>query len=281
MAFFKYVFQFTQGAKGFSEVYYGESDSIDNATKIGSVILNRMCALRPPLTILRKVRVSAVAGNRNSVPLTFNRPGTSPLLDPDVAGTSAVCNLVSTATGSRRQVALRGLPDDAISRNAANGLDEPQAQWQAYLTQFLRFLEEGRYMIRSLKKVGTSGITLQNITSIVAVANAGQVTVSTAAPMGVSTGAQVKLSQLDVKDWPGLNGIWTVVSATGNDFVIRYNFHTAGTFLITKGKCRNVDYDYGIINGSLSKFSHFGTRDTGRNPLGGRGRRPGVHIRSL
>jgi hypothetical protein len=274
MPFFKEVWQYTQLDQGFTEVYYSSAADLATAARFSDNFLLTALAFRSPLTQLRKIRVSDVLNPRATVVINVNLSGLSQAAGgPDVASTALIYTLVSTSPPSRRQVWFRGLSDADIIRNASTGVDEPSSDLLKYTGYFVSQLQLNSYCVRSLVPTTTPGYGYFAISSIV-VAGPGTVTLNTPVDTMFPVGTRIIISQVPVKEFDGLNGHY-VVTATGvKQLIVPYNSALPpGTYPIAKGRLRAEGYAYGIIRANLSKWNKQGKRDTGRNPLGGRGRR--------
>jgi hypothetical protein len=274
MPIFKEVFQFTQPDKGFTEVYYSSAPDIRTAGMFGQPFLNAALAFRANLTVLRKIRISDVANNRNTLVKVINQQNGTVTGTADICGASAVVACNAPSTGARRNIWLRGLPDNSVVRNGETGTDNPSPGLREGIQNWMIALEESNYQIRSLMKLGVAPYVYKSITAVT-VTERGYVTIVTSPTWATTPSGRVILSQIDEKLFPGLNGQYAASpAALPGQFTVPYNSHLAqGTYSLNKGRTRPADYEYGTIISVQSGFDHFSTRDTGRNPLGGRGRR--------
>jgi hypothetical protein len=281
MAFFKEIWQYTQAEHGFTEVYYSNATNLSQAADFPSTQINLALAMRDRLTFLRKIRVSDVANNRTTVVIPINRAGTATSSEgPDVCSTTAVVTLSSTSVGSRRQLWLRGLNDADVMRFNGSGLDNISPILRAGINAWIAYLARTGYVIQSLRKLTVPPNAYSRVISIT-VATPGAVTVQMAAGWSATSTNRVILSQIDQKLFPGINGHWAISNVASTVFTIAYNSHLAnGTYTLTKGRSRPEEYEYGAITAGISGFNKFGSRDTGRSPLGGRGRRSSLVHRS-
>lgn len=273
MAVYKMVFQFTQPDKGFSEVYYRVASDLAGAAEMDLDFRQRAVRFRTNLTVLRKVRISNVANNRDAVVVNINLSTDVPIQEPDIAGAAGVYTLVSTSPSGRRSVWFRGLNDNSIKRNQTTGVDVPGAAFTTGVQDWLNALATQGFVIRMLTKVDGITTRFTPITSIV-VSSTQFVEVNMPVGWTLNASGRVIISQLDEKLFPGLNGHWTAQNVVGTSFTVAYKSPLpAQTYFLTKGRLRPEEYVTGAISSTLSTFNHFSTRDTGKNPLGGRGRR--------
>jgi len=273
MAFFKVVFTYTQTDLGFSEVFYREDTSLEAAASFSDSLLQALVRPRTSLTVLRKARVSSVDNNRNSLVVNINRSSGTSNNDPDVCSTAAVVTINSSAIGARRQVWMRGLPDSYVARVRTTGVDDPAPQFLIFLQNYLQALQDRNFCVRALKKLGTEPLIYTPIRSV-EVIGPGVVKLTFTVPITITASRRIIISQLDQKQFGGLEGTFTATSITSSTVNVAYNSPlTPGVYEVSKGRSRPAEFEYGVINAGLSAFLKFGSRDTGKNPLGGRGRR--------
>lgn len=281
MPFFKEVWQYTLGDKGFSEVWYSEESSLAQAATFPAALLNAAVAFRNALCTLRKIRVSSVDNNRNAVVVNANV--SAPFSDraPAPTGAAVIFTVVSTEKGSKRQVWFRGVDQLDIGRSPTTGRDTPSPQMINNMKAYLRQLVLFNYRVRSLLKLPGGGVGYRRITEVTSVANTGKVTLAFSGDAVIASNRLI-ITQINPKDFPGLKGAFSVLRVIDATHVeIPYNMHVTGTFPTTTGRFRLQEYEYGRINADLCRFNFTAARDTGKSPLGGRGRRSAARIRSL
>ena len=280
MPFFKIVFIYTQGDKGWNQVYYREEATLAAAASLDVNLQSKLVDWRANGTVLRKARVSDTLNNRNSLVVNINRPSQQVLSSPDITGAAAVVAHNSSAIGGRRFVWLRGIADIDINRDLNTGLDLPGPRLLAAIPQMGAYFIANNFRIRVLTKLGIPPNIYQPINSITGVVGSGQATltfIGTSIPL---VGSRVIISRASQKDFPALNGHYTVLAVGANTITIPYNLHFAGPFGLPNARFRPESYVYGAFDSFGGGFVKFGTRDTGKNPLGGRGRRTGQRLRS-
>lgn len=280
MAFFKVVHQFTEADEGFTEVWYREAADLTAATAFSPTTIWNGILFRNALTVWRTIRVSDVLNNRNSLLIKVNQAATFSNSTPSVNNTALIYTVASPAVGASRQVWIRGLDQNAFGRAPTSGVDRPNPTTLNQIFNYLRKLQDEGYRVRSLKKITESGMSFRNITGITVVADTGFVTLNyTGDPVAI--GDDIIVSQINKKNFPGLSGKFKVQPAsTAGNAIIRYNYHFAGPWPQLTGRFRPAVYNYGAFNLTRSDWSKLASRDTGGNPIHGRGRRSSSRIRS-
>jgi hypothetical protein len=288
MPTFRVAFNFSEPPnKGWTEVYYDTNTSINNINTFDPLFFNLAMQSRHQLCTLRRVRITQLGGNRISQIVPVNIQGQAPGLPandagPDVASTAAVCLLTSSAPISSRRVWMRGLPDDYVERDQFSGVDTPTARGLQSINQWINLLALNAYQIQSLTPLGAEPLVMHNITAVSGTIGAGVCTLTTDGVIAPPANSRIIVYRMSPKFFPGLNGHWSVLSATPTSIVIRYNLVYTPPTLAQPGKYRPETYQYGAIAGTpASGFSHFGSRDTGPGFSSGRGRRRAVRLRSL
>jgi hypothetical protein len=278
MPFYKLVFNYSTPQKGWSEIFYREASNIQTAARFTDRLLVTMSSLRAAIVSLDSCRVSDVANNRNTLIVPFEAGGSQGAA-VDVGGTSAILVLNDPTNGANRHLWMRGLADEQINKDINTGQDTPAPILAANITNYIRGISGAGFSIRSLGKLGTPPNVYKNVKSITTVKNTGVVTVEMEAGFFLPSDGMLIFSQMNPKDWPGLKGVFKGTRVTDSSFTIPYNWHVDGVFPVAKGRVRPANYVYGPINSGTSGFLRFGTRDTGRGPSLGRGRRTGQRIR--
>jgi hypothetical protein len=201
-------------------------------------------------------------------------------LSPDVTSTTAVLILASSTTGASRRLWLRGLNDGDVQRGNATGIDIPSANLVTAMNAWIVTCSSS-FVIRSLTPLGTPPNVYQQINSVTGVVGSGSATIGFIGVNPFLLGQSVIITQMSPKVFPGLNGKWTPTSGGVNTFTIPYNLDQAPPAGVAKGRWRPAIYQYGAIDGTISAFDHFGSRDTGAGFSAGRGRKRAVKLRSL
>lgn len=284
MANFKVVFQFSQPvSKGFNEVYYRQATDLGAASVFTPGFLAYSTNMRHPLTILQKIRVSDTLNSRNTAVITQNLSGTSAAVaeGPDITGVSAVVNLNAPQYGATRRLWLRGLTDFDVMRNSTSGADTPSSGLTNAIKGWIRVLANNQFCVRSLFTVTTAGYQNQPLSAISGAIGSGMVTLTYVGSVNIPLNARILITRTNPKLFPSLNGYWNVIAVGSQQFTIRYNLDQVPPTELTQGQVRLVAYNYGVISSSTSRFDHFGTRTTGAGFTPGRGRRRGIHLRSL
>lgn len=284
---YKVVLQYTQPDKGFEEVYYASGSDAASVATLWSAQTFFFVQFRSVLTSLRKIRISDVANPRATLvvaPLIANvgrRTGGS---GASVAGDAALVALnPENGQGPKRFVWLRGLYAGDVGRYNANGNPAPSPELISGIQAYCAALNTCFAQIRS--RSSTSIYPWVALTSVTGGNSTGQCTITLAATpsLGINLPNQVYFSQVDQKLFPALQGVFPLIGIpAGNPptITVPYQLPEAGTFTFAKGRLRMINYNYNpIAETPLSSFQSFGTRSTGKNPLGGRGRRSGKRLR--
>jgi hypothetical protein len=278
---FKLVFQYTQPNKGWTEVFYRTATDLGAASQLPQALILAMTTYKDPLTTLVKCRVSDVLNNRSSVVVNINQIGNFSSAGAEPTGVAALVNLLSTTPPSTRKIWLRGLSDSAIARSPGSGNDNPNPVLISGINAVINQWSTNGFTIRSLTKVGPPPNNYISILSVGVVAGAGQVTLNTIAGPVYNPGTLLIINQVNQKQFPGLKGIFSVISSTATTVVIPYNGTVTEIVTLQKGRFRVATYNFGGMQNTGAGFVGFTTRSTGKNPLGGRGAKRGTRgIRS-
>jgi hypothetical protein len=279
MPFFRLVFNYSTRDNGWSEVYYREATNIEQASTFTTNLQEALMDPRAKSVSLKTCRVSETTNNRNTLIKTFTRKGG---LDytVDIASTAAILVLNAPTTGSRRHVWLRGLPDELVYTDENSGEQILDPILSQEITRYIRLISSNGFLIRSLAKLSTPPNSYYTVRTLSATANAGFIILEFAQPFFLPADGLIIVSQFNIKDWPGLKGQFRATYVDPTHVSIPYNWHTTGLFPVRTGRIRAANYLYGAISFASSGFLRFGSRDTGRGPIVGRGRRPGTRIRS-
>jgi len=280
MPAFKIVHQFTEGDTGFSEVWYRDATDLTAASQFSPTLLWNGVLFRNALTAFRTIRVSDVLNNRNSVVVKVGWSAPFSNSTPSVNNTAIVYTIVSPSVGASRQVWIRGLDQNAFGRAPTSGIDRPNPTVLGQIFNYLLELQKAGYRVRSLKKITETGMAYRNVTGITNTADSGYVTMQYDGEI-VAVGSEIIISQFNKKNWPGLAGKFKVEpGSTLGNAKVKYNYHFAGPWSIPQGRFRPAVYNYGAFNLTRSDWNKLASRDTGANPIHGRGRRSSTRIRS-
>jgi hypothetical protein len=273
---FKVVFQFTQFNKGWTEVFYTTASDLATAANIGPALKSAAIAVRDSTVVFQKIRVSDVANNRSSTVLQVGYQLTTPSTGPETTAVAALINLASTTPPASRKLWLRGLGDLQVQRNPNTGQANPTAVLIQAINDYILRLNLNGFSIRSLTRLGPPPNNYTNILSITPLVGGGTVTLNVAPGPVLNVGQLITISLVNQKSFQGLKGLFSVLAATATTVVVGYNSTLVGPVLLTKGRFRQANYQYGIIQQAGSGFVDFVTRSTGKSPLGGRGAKRGT-----
>lgn len=283
----KIVFKYVQYTEDWEELFYGQFDSINLAMAGMDAGLRASAVLfRQSSCYLSSIRIQDVAQPRSALTKDFIIPVTGLGADrPDMHNTCAVWALRSANAVSQRHILLRGLKDDDTIRSAGTGEDDPSPALYNGVKGYIANMTRVGLRIRSLVPINyVDPYDWYDIRQVV-VAPSGTVTLSTYGTVPLVAGGRIILSQMDPKDWPGMNGHYRTRGVAAPDFKINYKSHAPpGTYPVSKGRYRVEDYRYLIISpqdpDGQSDFVRFSSRLTKSGPFGLRGAKKAVRLRS-
>ncbi len=281
MATFKTIWVFSQTDHGWTETHYRDATDLDTAATFSDALINARMTMASPLTVLRKIRVSELGVLRKSFPVQFNRAGQSPTGNegPDVASVTAVYSVGAPSVGLTSNMFIRGLSDSQVRRDPSSGQNLPGAALDSAARNFITKLAANAFVVYGLEKLtGIAPLKYFDVQSITIAAD--KTATLNVTGVIVLEGDRFVLTQMSPKDYPGLNGLITAISADAGHIKVRYTSRLApATYDVAKGRVRPAIYTSGVIVPQLSPFNKFGTRDTGKNSLAGRGRKQAVRLR--
>lgn len=277
---------FNQYNAGFSETYYHSQDdpgllAADTPNSLYQAATN----FRHTSVLMKAVRFSRVGGARGSYLI---RPSpkaqgqqTTPIdTGPDVVSTTAVY-LLSTSSGIRRRVWVRGLADLDVKRDAfGNDLQSASLQnaTQAYFGQ----LKSLGFQVRSVNRPPTAGLTWRNVVSVQHIL--------TTDPNRATFFLQVEAPALNVGDQVSFNGIssslphfprsTTILAKQVVDGITNYTiaYQLPGGVSVSPKALKLTSLTYSQATLYTAAFERFGEHKTGR-PFGSlRGRSRAVSL---
>jgi hypothetical protein len=285
---FKLVYGWQQPNKSWSEIWYVTTSSLyycANTIAIDPALLQAMVAFRPPVSLLYNVRISSVSQNRQSLIKYINmKGGTGVYQDPDVCGASALYRFNASVTAASRAIWFRGLPDAFVTRDPNTGQDKEDASLKIAVNNYLTQIKRWTFQIRSQIPLPVPPVDPNKdyaVQTIAAGAISGQTALTTPMGSNFQVDTLVKIHLANPKDFPGLNGIWQVLTsaAGGTSITIPYQFPIGGAGPIGRMKIRPIAYQYGNVDDNTTNFIGYNTRKTGKNRWGGRGARSAVRLR--
>jgi hypothetical protein len=246
-----------------------------------AIITNRLALLWKGHR-LWKITANFVAGSRLAAVLSYNMQGTSQgtnsgadLNEADVTALSAVIQIYGI-NGAQRKLWMRGFAQGDVLRDSLTGFsylgvvpraafNKLKANWQA----------KGYGVLTRVKK---PSVRQQLPNAIVTVS--GQVAgvlcnVTTAAPHGLANWDQIIIAQASTKDFPGLNGIWTVQVTPGATTVFQIPYEVPSNQAAVAGSGYVRPYtlnDLDLIDATQTNFAYAGMRKTNTPANNGKGR---------
>lgn len=292
MPIYKEVWNFRSNTGGtWSDVFYSEAAALADAANFGNAFINKRLALLHPLNTFTKIRVSEDQNPRVSTIVNINRKGTGNYgIDPDNPpgpsnlGEAAVVTLASSAVAASRKWWLRGMPENGVSRLNETGEDYLAPKFAEALDSFLNTIARPNttYIVHKISPAGQNQVVSVDVTRVDGSAANGFSILTCTAPPLVIQGNQIILSQFNPKDFPGLNGTFTVKAVNGNNVTIPYVTPESANLIPLTGKAKKrVVVPGAKLTRSLCGFSFLGTRQTKNPATGSRGAKRAVRIRVL
>jgi len=230
VAEFKMVHQFTEAGFGFAEVWYRTAGTLEEAAVIPAAVKQAAIIFRNSLVRFDKVRVSSVDNNRIATIARVNLSAPFSNSSPSVNNTCVVYKVASPTVGASRNIWVRGLDQNAFGRAPTSGADRPSGAIINSIHTYLLELQKANYRVRALRKTTETGMAYRSVTDMVAVADRGTVKLLYTGD-AVAVGSRIICSQFNKKDFPGLQGKFTVQAGSiAGEAIIKYNYHYAGTF---------------------------------------------------
>lgn len=282
MGTYRVVWQFiAPGGAPWNEVYYTDGGSPAEATVISTQLRgNRLALLNGGCTWLR-IRASDVSNSRLTALRKIMLPGTATSEgEPDTAGNTAYCTL-ATAGGVQRKLALRGLPDNWIIKGGFAGNDTPPPEFLKALDAFFLNLARTQYGIRHISPVGAGLLAARQILSVDGTITPGVATLTLDVAAAYPVPGRILISNASPKDFPGLNGHWSVRSVNGATVVIPYQ--TVLGLKIPGGRAQVRQEVYSatlVFQASSCEFAYYGVRKTKDLFTSSRGARRAVRLRT-
>lgn len=288
MALFKQVWTFNGPSGIWSDVWYRAATNFQEASTIGADLIAQRVSLLHPVNRFKKVRVSTIAGIRQSVVIPINVRGTG---NPTAAipganfpaneVESVTCNLGSAAFPSSRRWWLRGTPELAVFRQP-DGTPLVNPAFQMALNGFFLKLEQRNYVILARERVGNAQVFINKLLSVDGTAANGLSVLTLDLNAGVDVGNMITIAQANPKDVPALNGNFKVLAVLGKTITVQYT--TPGNRLIPTltGYVKKLVYsETAVISAALCGFNSLGGRKTKNAVTGSRGARSAKRIRAL
>jgi hypothetical protein len=280
---FKTVWQFIESnGSTFSEVWYKDAQTISTVVDPNSTSVKTRLTFLHPLNTLVRIRVSQVLTLRNTqnvlISLNGSAPGTQ---GPLPAGASLVLNVAGVGGGSKKWW-MRGNAKDDYTRDAVTGKDSPNPQFIAQMKVMFGALAQDGYGILRQTPIANPATQIAKVTNVDGMTSPGNTILTTSINLNVQAGQQVVLTRFNPKDWPRLNGRFTVLAAAANSITINYTTPNNSKAPVNSGFAKALVFDAThVVDPTKSGFDHMGTR-TSKSPLfGSRGAKRAQRIRQL
>jgi hypothetical protein len=262
-----FFFKNTQAEAGWSETYYLTAATPESAREAGRSLANSRGPLCGINSYLAEIRVSDDKIFRDSLTYTFDPDELGHVLAgaSDVPWNAVLCRIEATAA-YRRQLYLRGVPDEVITEDEKNPIP---AQWVKLCNQFLGILAGKPWQIKALDNSGQNGYVACAKAAIDPASNRRLyfLTGNTA----IAAGDRFRASYF--KKSPTFNGVFNAdVPALASSVTSIQTTGAVGTTSFGEGKLRKIVYAYPQITSAfIERITH---RIVGRPFDQQRGRRP-------
>lgn len=275
---FKLSFIFAQGNAGWSETWYSNESTMDNA--VGRLVpgfWNGFFNLRANTTQCVAIRVSDVNNPRSSKIYPQNKSRSTLGLGQvtqDDAPQSALLIRLLLSGGGARTLSIRGLSDQPYNRGAG-GVFVPTGDQVIQVNAYVQAVNvTGALLTRKLNPAGTTNpdVAIQTVTPATP---DGSQTVLNAVSMPFVFGQIVVFHRMPFNTFPGLKGAHRVVATGTGSFTVPIRFTSNALVVNTPGgSARLAQYSY-------VKFDSFNIVDlrekkVGRPFFSPRGRRSPV-----
>ncbi len=270
MAYYKCTFFFNHPRAGWSETYYTNQTSLNAASNFaGSLGVKRTQLLCPPAT-WEAVRVANDANPRETLTAAFVSTRYTSVEMSDTPWQAALIRLVSQFAGVKRQLYMRGIPDeiwDTQSPNNATRLD-----WESLLKNtFFPQVVNNNWFIKT--RTRPSALNKVPIATWLPTPNEHESTITFNPATAIIAGD--KLQIYNVKGFPAAPGIVNVTSSVPLGGSARIQLHTPNDFTYI-GQAYFVKYDPQYLLIDFAQLGPIVHRDVGR-PFGlQRGRRRAI-----
>lgn len=280
MATYRVTINYRQQRATWSEVFYRNETSLENAAKFSTDFYDAAIQFRSPLVVLESIVVQDLANPRLALPIRRQAKSTSDTDQaPDVTSTAAVYRLRANSPPAVRTLWLRGIRDQDVTRSEVTGADVPTGKlpngWKAYYAA-LRAHNMGVY---ALIPISADPYVFTPCLSVTVQADK-RVLLTMNGTFTLTAKKRVILSQFDPKLFPGLNGHWSPLGVTTNTLLLGYRSPLApAVYDVTKARIRPEEYRFCAFAADGDEFVGFNKHDTkGALPFG-RGAKKRVSLR--
>jgi hypothetical protein len=182
-----------------------------------------------------------------------------------------VLSITASGSGGRRKLWLRGWQVNDAIRNPAGTADTFDAPFSAAITTWLNFLQAQQFIILTRIPQSTFGFGWYPVQRIGPAPVNGQSRLIVSGQLGATPSSQVTIGGTDLKDVPGLRGIYDVEETglliapdplVGNSYIqIKYVTPESQIITLHKGRTRFLDYNTdAVIQSSASGPQYIGGR---------------------
>lgn len=280
MAQFRVAFIFEYGKTGWSEIWYRQASDPPSAASFTSAQIAKFMLIRNDQAMLRAVRVNDVAVPRSSFLQIYN--ATNVNLSNPVEGTGepsqvAILAYVTTVTGGKRPLLLRGLGDLEIERDTAGN-----PIWNAaVLANLASYNNAAKLMGLQVQTLSPASNLNPDrpISQFAPVTGDTNSTLVTFSGLAMPDNGRVIFHKVSRNDLPGMQGVLPYVVMAPTQIKVPIIWRNAAPLLPGGASTlRLVQYTYSTVDQILPEDVR--SKKTGRPSLLARGRRTGMRYRA-
>lgn len=222
---FRATFIFNQNRYGWTESWHREDSNPDNMLEQAKKLATKRRMLASSEVKLEYIRISDVAVVGDSLVHAYDQWGSGPLPDADTPWNAIYCR-VESGSKYRRQMYLRGVPDDWIKLTAGNPNANPidsalDTAFKAFRSQLLA----GGWQLKTVSK--EPGDAVEKNIGAITQDTEGRIAFQITG-LSSATGDEFRVKSYQGPDKKVLNGVYKVVSNNGTIVVVpkKYNLLT-------------------------------------------------------
>jgi hypothetical protein len=257
MSLFRTTFNFVSAGGGFgswSEVLYINAADLDTADLNAWLTTPTRLPLLNSANLLTTIRTADLSNPRVTKLRLMNAGGMATASGPAPIDSAIVVNLTASGSGGRRKLWMRGWSVGDAVRSPSGTKDIFSAPFQAALTAWLNFLEGEFFVILTRIPTSTFGYGWYPVQRIGPSGTNGQSRLVVSGQLGATPTTQITIGGTDLKDVPGLRGIYDVQETgilaapdplVGNSYIdLKYVTPESQTIALHKGRTRFLGYNF-------------------------------------